>query len=333
MKKTLVLKAVSVFLIIVLVFVAGFAVYRLCNEKALRGDASRGQTDGEGYKSVEYSGKTYDYNDGVYNLLVLGIDHQGEYSDDGVFLSGGQADAVFILSINNSKRTISTIQINRDTMTEVRKLGIFGDVVATLNAQIATAYAYGSGGASSCENMIHSVSGLLFGVPIDGYLAMNMDGIVPFVNAVGGVTVTLQDDFTKFDPEMEKGKTLLLDGAKAYVYLRGRGDVGDELNTSRMERHRVFYSELFKQVDRLLGSDVSKIKAVYDAIYPYSYFSVSLSKLMSLYSDSSEFRRNPTVTPAGVIDESGEYTEFYADETALRRLVLDIWYTGRDKTR
>lgn len=333
MKKTLVLKAVSVFLIIVLVFVAGFAVYRLCNEKALRGDASHGQTDGEGYKSVEYSGKTYDYNDGVYNLLVLGIDHQGEYSDDGVFLSGGQADAVFILSINNSKRTISTIQINRDTMTEVRKLGIFGDVVATLNAQIATAYAYGSGGASSCENMIHSVSGLLFGVPIDGYLAMNMDGIVPFVNAVGGVTVTLQDDFTKFDPEMEKGKTLLLDGAKAYVYLRGRGDVGDELNTSRMERHRVFYSELFKQVDRLLGSDVSKIKAVYDAIYPYSYFSVSLSKLMSLYSDSSEFRRNPTVTPAGVIDESGEYTEFYADETALRRLVLDIWYTGRDKTR
>ncbi len=333
MKKTLVLKAVSVFLIIVLVFVAGFAVYRLCKEKALRGDVSRGQTDGEGYKSVEYSGKTYDYNDGVYNLLVLGIDHQGEYSDDGVFLSGGQADAVFILSINNSKRTISTIQINRDTMTEVRKLGIFGDVVATLNAQIATAYAYGSGGASSCENMIHSVSGLLFGVPIDGYLAMNMDGIVPFVNAVGGVTVTLQDDFTKFDPEMEKGKTLLLDGAKAYVYLRGRGDVGDELNTSRMERHRVFYSELFKQVDRLLGSDVSKIKAVYDAIYPYSYFSVSLSKLMSLYSDSSEFRRNPTVTPAGVIDESGEYTEFYADETALRRLVLDIWYTGRDKTR
>ena len=223
--------------------------------------------------------------------------------------------------------------MNRDTVTEIQKLGVFGDPVTTLNAQLATAYAYGSGGKSSCENMSRAVSGLLYGVPIDGYLAMNMEGIIPFVNAVGGVTVTLKDDFTKFDPEMEAGKTLTLDGAKAYIYLRGRGDVGDQLNTSRMERHRTFYSELFKQVDKLLGSDVSKLKSVYDAIYPYSYFSISLSKLMSLYSDSSDYRRVPTVTPEGVINEDAEYTEFYADETALRKLVFDVWYTERQNSQ
>ena len=132
---------------------------------------------------------------------------------------------------------------------------------------------------------------------------------------------------------MEAGKTLTLDGAKAYIYLRGRGDVGDQQNTSRMERHRTFYSELFKQVDKLLGSDVSKLKSVYDAIYPYSYFSISLSKLMSLYSDSSDYRRVPTVTPEGVINEDAEYTEFYADETALRKLVFDVWYTERQNSQ
>lgn len=334
MKKTLVLRVVLIFLIVVFAAVGVFAAFKIHSAKRENERlAAEKEAAAYPYKTVEYNGKTYDYNEGVYNLLVLGIDATGEYEESEFFETGGKADAIFILSINNSKKAVSTIQLNRDTMTEVQKLGVFGDPVATLNAQLATAYAYGSGGKSSCENMSRAVSELLYGVPIDGYLAMNMEGIVPFVNAVGGVTVTLKDDFTKFDPEMEAGKTLTLDGAKAYIYLRGRGDVGDQQNTSRMERHRMFYSELFKQADKLLGSDVSKLKAVYDAIYPYSYFSISLSKLMSLYSDSADYRRVPTVTPEGVINEDAEYTEFYADEAALRKLVFDVWYTERQNSQ
>lgn len=334
MKKTLVLRVVLIFLIVAFAAVGVFAAFKIYSAKRENERlAAEKEALAYPYKTVEYNGKTYDYNEGVYNLLVLGIDAEGEYEEGEFFETGGKADAIFILSINNSKKTVSTIQLNRDTVTEVQKLGVFGDPVATLNSQLATAYAYGSGGKSSCENMSRAVSGLLYGVPIDGYLAMNMEGIIPFVNAVGGVTVTLKDDFTKFDPEMEAGKTLTLDGAKAYIYLRGRGDVGDQQNTSRMERHRTFYSGLFKQVDKLLGSDVSKLKSVYDAIYPYSYFSISLSKLMSLYSDSSDYRRVPTVTPEGVINEDAEYTEFYVDETALRKLVFDVWYTERQNSQ
>lgn len=334
MKKTLVLRVVLIFLIVAFAAVGVFAAFKIYSAKRENERlAAEKEAQAYPYKTVEYNGKTYDYNEGVYNLLVLGIDAEGEYEEGEFFETGGKADAIFILSINNSKKTVSTIQLNRDTVTEIQKLGVFGDPLTTLNAQLATAYAYGSGGKSSCENMSRAVSGLLYGVPIDGYLAMNMEGIIPFVNAVGGVTVTLKDDFTKFDPEMEAGKTLTLDGAKAYIYLRGRGDVGDQLNTSRMERHRTFYSKLFKQVDKLLGSDVSKLKSVYDAIYPYSYFSISLSKLMSLYSDSSDYRRVPTVTPEGVINEDAEYTEFYADETALRKLVFDVWYTERQNSQ
>ena len=334
MKKTLVLRVVLIFLIVAFAAVGVFAAFKIYSAKRENERlAAEKEAQAYPYKTVEYNGKTYDYNEGVYNLLVLGIDAEGEYEEGEFFETGGKADAIFILSINNSKKTVSTIQLNRDTVTEIQKLGVFGDPLTTLNAQLATAYAYGSGGKSSCENMSRAVSGLLYGVPIDGYLAMNMEGIIPFVNAVGGVTVTLKDDFTKFDPEMEAGKTLTLDGAKAYIYLRGRGDVGDQLNTSRMERHRTFYSKLFKQVDKLLGSDVSKLKSVYDAIYPYSYFSISLSKLMSLYSDSSDYRRVPTVTPEGVINADAEYIEFYADEAALRKLVFDVWYTERQNSQ
>ena len=54
---------------------------------------------------------------------------------------------------------------------------------------------------------------------------------------------------------------------------------------------------------------------------------------MSLYSDSADYRRVSAVTPEGVINEDAEYTEFYADKTALRKLVFDVWYTERQNSQ
>ena len=48
---------------------------------------------------------------------------------------------------------------------------------------------------------------------------------------------------------------------------------------------------------------------------------------MSLYSDSADFERVPTVTPDGVINDDSEFTEFYADGKSLKELILNTWYT------
>lgn len=45
---------------------------------------------------------------------------------------------------------------------------------------------------------------------IDFYVAMNMDGISELNDLAGGVTVTLEDDFSSIDPAMTKGTTLTL---------------------------------------------------------------------------------------------------------------------------
>ena len=47
---------------------------------------------------------------------------------------------------------------------------------------------------------------------IDFYVAMNMDGISELNDLAGGVTVTLEDDFSSIDPAMTKGTTLPLHG-------------------------------------------------------------------------------------------------------------------------
>lgn len=59
------------------------------------------------------------------------------------------------------------------------------------------------------------MSRLLQGENIDFYLAMSLDGISVLNDLAGGVTVTLEDDFSAADPAMTKGTTLTLQGDQA----------------------------------------------------------------------------------------------------------------------
>ena len=85
-----------------------------------------------------------------------------------------------------------------------------------------------------------AVEGLLLGESIDFYVAMNMDGISELNDLAGGVTVTLEDDFSSIDPAMAKGTTLTLHGDQAETFVRSRMTVGDGTNASRMERQEAF---------------------------------------------------------------------------------------------
>ena len=110
-----------IFLIVAFAAVGVFAAFKIYSAKRENERlAAEKEAQAYPYKTVEYNGKTYDYNEGVYNLLVLGIDAEGEYEEGEFFETGGKADAIFILSINNSKKTVSTIQLNRDTVTKFK---------------------------------------------------------------------------------------------------------------------------------------------------------------------------------------------------------------------
>lgn len=50
------------------------------------------------------------------------------------------------------------------------------------------------------------------GGDIDFYLEMSLDGISVLNDLAGGVTVTLEDDFSAEDPAMTRGTTLSLHG-------------------------------------------------------------------------------------------------------------------------
>ena len=117
--------------------------------------------------------------------------------------------------------------------------------------------------------------------PIDFYLAMNMDGISEFNDLVGGVTVTLEDDFSSLDPSMTAGTTLTLMGEQAEIFVRGRHSVGIGTNESRMARQELYMAELIKLVDAKQEQDADFVGALYDALTPYLTTNMSRGRLES----------------------------------------------------
>ena len=72
------------------------------------------------------------------------------------------------------------ISIPRDTMTQIETFGPGGKSLGKSKDHISLSYAYGDGGYESCELAENAVSELLYGLPIDGYCALNMDGLPVF---------------------------------------------------------------------------------------------------------------------------------------------------------
>ena len=208
-------------------------------EKRSQKPETRTELPQETAETMEVDGVTYRRRTDLTTILVMGIDHDSEVEAEGSY-QGGQADFQRLIVIDSKDKTVRQLKIDRDTMAEVTVLGMLGNPVGTTQMQISLAHGFGDGKEESCEYAREAVEGLLLGESIDFYVAMNMDGISELNDLAGGVTVTLEDDFSSIDPAMTKGTTLTLHGDQAETFVRSRMTVGDGTNASRMERQEAF---------------------------------------------------------------------------------------------
>src|SRR5699024_3562789 len=154
-------------------------------------------------------------------------------------------------------------------LTPITILGVLGNPSGMRTAQISLSHVFGDGGAQSCELTVEAVSNLLLGEKIDFYVAMNLDGISVLNDAVGGITVTLEDDFSALDPAMTAGTTLTLVGDQAEYYVRSRMNIGIGTNEARMVRQEEYLSALSEKLGARIEEDQAFIEALYEALDPY----------------------------------------------------------------
>lgn len=277
--------------------------------------------------TIEVDGATYRRKTELSTVLLMGIDREsGAVAGNG--RNGGQADFLRLVVIDSDAGTVSQIGIDRDTMTPVTILGVLGNRSGVRTTQICLAHSFGDGGEQSCELTVEAVSNLLMGVQIDHYVAMNLDGISVLNDWAGGITVTLEDDFSALDPAMTAGKTLTLTGEQAEIYVRSRMSVGVGTNEARMKRQENYISQLTERLNDKFSEGEEEIGALYDALEPYLTTDMSRGRVINMLWDAREYTRTALLEPEGNHENGSDgFMEFHVDDDALKALVLELFYT------
>ena len=279
-------------------------------------------------KTVTRNGIDYYPRRDITVMMLLGIDQKGPVADSGVFTNPGSADAVMLLIFDEKNESWSILQLNRDTMLDIPVLGIGGKEAGTIYGQLALAHTYGSGLEDSCINTRKAVSKFLGGISIDYYIAMNMDAVVILNDAVGGVTVTVTDDFSEVDPTIKKGE-ITLRGEQTLNFVRDRKNIGDQKNATRMIRQQE-YMDGFREALRMKLDEGSGFVAdTYSEVAPYLVSDCPINTLTTMIDRYEEYEFTGVITPEGENVRGEIYYEFYADEEKLDDLVINLFYAPK----
>ncbi len=276
---------------------------------------------------VLYKDTVYEYNENVVGALFLGVD-KADIKDDAGYGENGQADSLFVAAIDTASGKVRVIPLSRETMAEVDIYGVSGGYAGIETTQLCLAYAYGKTGAESCENVLRSVRRLLYGVDINVYAAIDLDGLAALTDAVGGVTVTVPEDMKGIEHTLRKGQTVTLRGELANFFTRHR-DEDVDANNRRVMRQRIFLSAFAEKMMSRIRADITRVPAYYNVATPYIVTNVGLSEITYIATTLAG-KPNTAIEYLSVAGETvmgEEYVEFHADKTSLYEAVLTAFYT------
>lgn len=283
---------------------------------------------------VKYQGQIYAYNEDILTFLFMGVDQRSETVQevaDGT--NGGQADALFLLTLNPHNQTASIIGINRNTMTEIDIYNEEGAYVDTVIAQIAVQHGFGNGVEKSCEYQREAVSRLFYHLPIHGYAAINMSAIEVLNDEVGGVDVTVLEDMTSESSLFVEGEKVHLEGKDALTYVRHRDTEAFASADRRLERQKQYLTEFVKAAKRTVKEDVSSVVRLYQAISPMMVTDISVDETVYLASQALDYKigSEDFYMLKGETVMGEQFEEYNIDETALYELILEIFYEPVEK--
>ncbi|MEE1312128.1 MAG: LCP family protein [Lachnospiraceae bacterium] len=280
---------------------------------------------------VIYNGEKYRYNKNVTSILCMGIDNEEIADDETLKEKGaGQADTIFLLVIDTEKKKTTILNISRDSIVDVNAYDENMNYQGIKNEQICLAYAYGDGKEKSCENMITSVKRLLYGMPIDSYISMNLSGINVLNDAVGGVNVTVLEDLSKTDPELTEGANVTLIGPQAETYVRYRDVYSSNIatNNNRMARQRQYVSAFISKVLSESKQDITLPIDLYQLVSEYSVTNIKGSEMAALASMATDcgVLDSEIITVPGTVTKKNGFANYNVDDKALFKIILDVFY-------
>ena len=198
----------------------------------------------------------------VVNVLLIGQDaREGEESKN--------SDTVILVTVNKETKQVTMTSFLRDSYVSLDNLVDINGKRHSGYTKLTLAYALGYqwGGTLGAMNTMDQVVTNNFGPVVDHNIEVSMDAFDACINAIGGVTITLDEDEAKYmnkyfkdyeDRVFEVGENLV-DGWAAEVYVRTRhANYGDN-DYNRTNRQRQVVAQVLEKVKHMSVLEINKL--------------------------------------------------------------------------
>lgn len=286
-----------------------------------------------------YNEKIYEYKEDSINFLLLGIDKKGklDHNTDLSDWDAGQADAVFVVSLDPEEKRVSVIGIPRNSMAYVEMFDSDKSSLGYIYNQVCLQYGYAGGGELGLEATKRLVSELLYELPIHGACAINFKAIEIVTEKIGGVEVTIKEDLSILGSEFVEGNQVVIKGDNTVDYLIYRDTSVIGSPTTRLTREKEFLEALIHKAIACVKKNPAIISDVYKAILPYMNTDITLDKAVYLAMNSLDYKINSDsfyqlqgedreVIGIGEFGEERTFNDFYLDEENLLETVVKVFY-------
>lgn len=271
--------------------------------------------------------ETHTYNDHLSNYLFLGVDTSEPVETYEVQADAGQADSIFLVSLNRKNREIQVLAIPRDTIAEIQVFAPGGKSLGTTKQYLNIQYAFGDGKHKSCRLMKDAVSRLLDNLPIQGYCSLNLDGIPLLADLVDGVEVTIPDDsFENAYPEFQEGSTVTLTSENVEAFVRYRDRTTSQSALVRQEHQKLFLQAYLEKAREYQEKEAAFVTEMYETLEPYMVTNMGTDFFVDLLKASEEREPIAYTLPGEGREGSDGYEEYHVDEKALSDLLLQMFY-------
>lgn len=262
----------------------------------------------------------------VINVLLIGQDaREGEESKN--------ADTVILVTINKETKKITMTSFLRDSYVSLNGLEDMNGSLHYGATKLTLVYALGYmyGGDLGAIYLMDRAIEKNFGPIVDHNIEVSMDAFDACINALGGVTVTLDEDEAKYmnnyfkdydDRVYEVGENLL-DGWAAEVYVRTRhANYGDN-DFNRTDRQRAVVAQVLEKVK---NKSLLEINKLVDSLLPFVLTDMSngdmTNYILEILPLLPEMTLDSIQCPNEDMDRWGEVRDIFGD--GLEQSILNF---------
>ncbi len=236
------------------------------------------------------------YVDGVYNILLLGLD------DDGT-----RTDTIMIAHLDARDHTVALLSIPRDTY-------IYGNyAVPKINS------VYGGDGEEGVERLKETLASML-GFQVDGYVLVDLQAFVEIIDLVGGITFDVPQRMYYSDPTQNLYIDLYaglqtLNGKQAMGLVRYRSGYA-AADIRRVEVQREFLQAAAEQLLSL--KTLTQLQSIVETCIQYVKTDLTLGNILyfaqELLKCDLDAMESFTLPGNGVGLSSGSYYSAYPSQ-------------------